>query len=348
MEATKPDMTIPSSIQRRFQITLQSLSLREATLERLKYVTKIPKCEGEREKIHRLKKSKAVCVYCRREFICNAEESTGNCCEKSANGCHVFETIDPGELAMILQFKKSPERNFQASLSRHNAISLKVNVIHTTLGLEADRVMILNVPQMELMFDQKIQVLGQPLTLSHSAITKRVYEENLSPKLSIDQVREIMFQKYLDSETLILGHGLSVDLTALRIIHSKVIDCKVLYYQPSDDKLHPDISQADVLIKLAQKYLDTNVIGCGSQLFNAQCATRLVLRCVAIKDNKLLDALAPYIWFKFRPCSHNFIRYHHDLSPQQPNSLTDPYALDIYIKRGIDFMSKLWTYPENL
>lgn len=127
-----------------------------------------------------------------------------------------------------------------------DVVALDCEMIYTTGGFRVARVSIVDGSGKEV-FDQLVRmddgvhvmlvllpfllflwILNQSLrdfNTRFSGITKENYATALLPLASIRETLDT----YLDSNTILIGHGLDNDLKTLRILHHKCIDTALLF-----------------------------------------------------------------------------------------------------------------------
>lgn len=209
-------------------------------------------------------RNKSVCVFhlLRREY----DPSKGKrsdifpCCSQplgESNGCqsrdfHVWKYHNPAFLTHIIPFtvlplKSGPDIKF--------AVGIDCEMGYTTFGMELIRVTIVDWSTNETILDRCVYPYGDVLDLNTrfsgiSTLQNGIEDsegKTIHPTVTFKEARDLLL-KYVNRNTIIIGHGLENDLNALRLIHHKVVDTAILY--PSIKK-----SRTFSLKQLSFKYL---------------------------------------------------------------------------------------------
>ncbi|KAM0791273.1 hypothetical protein ACM66B_005749 [Microbotryomycetes sp. NB124-2] len=172
------------------------------------------------------------------EKINGTKHRVWSCCPSSdlpppcQTGPHVFRDSDVDVLHSRLGFLPtsaftscSPSSQLALDL-----VALDCELVYTTSGMSLARVTVIN-SSFETILDEHVVPLGTVLDTNErfSGVTNK---DLAKATLDGDDVRNKLGQ-LIDSDTVIVGHGLENDLKALRIVHDKVIDTAILYKHPN-------------------------------------------------------------------------------------------------------------------
>ncbi|KAI9497392.1 ribonuclease H-like domain-containing protein [Zychaea mexicana] len=153
------------------------------------------------------------------------------CCNEShgSMGCvkgpHVYKDENTQDLHAKIPFISTPEAG--AAKESRTVVALDCEMAYTTAGMELVRVTAV---------DENCQILLDELVFpSHMVIDLNTRYSGIKTlagaKHNLDSVRKELF-KYVDANTILLGHGLENDMNALRLLHPKIIDTVTLYPHP--------------------------------------------------------------------------------------------------------------------
>jgi len=180
-----------------------------------------------------------------------AYRGTFSCCgsEGGSEGCqlaehHVFKVTDAARLALLLQFKETPQHSDGKA---RGPVVFDCEMSYTTRGLELIRLTALSWPSNTTVLDVLVRPFGEILDFNtrFSGVDKEVYlsapdygHAGKSPKYSPGEqlqivaspaaARALLFD-HLDPDTPLIGHAIDNDLNVCRIIHPFVIDTVLLY-----------------------------------------------------------------------------------------------------------------------
>ncbi|KAI8992380.1 hypothetical protein BDB01DRAFT_847763 [Pilobolus umbonatus] len=154
------------------------------------------------------------------------------CCEDplGSAGCkrgpHVYKDEDTAILHQKIPYVRAPPRDPSNNL-RQTLVALDCEMGYTTAGMELIRLTVV---------DSKMKVLLDELVLpSHMIIDLNSHYSGVKTlegvKHDLSSLRKELF-KYVDQDTIILGHGLENDMNALRLVHERIIDTVSLYPHP--------------------------------------------------------------------------------------------------------------------
>lgn len=152
---------------------------------------------------------------------------TSNTCEDLL-GCtkspHVFKEDDHNLLHKRIPFTAlSSEMNE----GHYRLVAIDCEMSYTTQGLELTRVTVLN-SNGDTLIDELVKPNNPIVDLNtkFSGITSLE-----SAKHTLDTIK-LKLSEMINSETILVGHGLENDLNALRICHDRVIDTSVCFPHP--------------------------------------------------------------------------------------------------------------------
>ena len=151
------------------------------------------------------------------------KEKVYACCEDPLGsvGCtrgpHVYKDEDTTVLHKKIPYIKAPSRI--TSDKRQRLVALDCEMGYTTAGMELIRLTAVD-EDMKVLVDEIVLPYNMIVDLNshYSGITTLK-----GVKYDLEGLRKELF-KYIDQDTIIVGHGLENDLNALRIVHTNVID----------------------------------------------------------------------------------------------------------------------------
>ncbi|KAI0318701.1 hypothetical protein OF83DRAFT_1056421 [Amylostereum chailletii] len=167
---------------------------------------------------------------------------TYTCCSRpvaEGGGCtrgpHVFYESDPAMLHARHAFSttgstaSSPNSKKRAPL---DIVALDCEMVYTTGGSRIARVSVVDVTG-KAIFDECVKMDETVEILDYitrfSGLTPEGYAARA--KLPLRSIRRLL-SGIIDSQTIILGHGLENDLKTLRMVHNRVIDTAALFVHP--------------------------------------------------------------------------------------------------------------------
>ncbi|GBN01606.1 Putative exonuclease GOR [Araneus ventricosus] len=172
---------------------------------------------------------------------CNAPAGTPPC---ATSNHHVTLQHRPRALA-----KTSSRRHVRKDL-QHSVFSLDCEMCYTTDGLEVVRVGLVNIDGLPV-YDGYVKPKGK--ILDYNTMYSGVEKSHLqNVTVTLDDVKTIL-SGYIQEDTILVGHALNNDLSALGLIHSTIVDTSVLYADPRTP------SKKTALKKLASYYLGLKI-----------------------------------------------------------------------------------------
>lgn len=143
-------------------------------------------------------------------------------CEVSKH--HVFYLKDPTEMHYVLPFQKTSEI-FGENKNSFKAIGIDCEMGFTTRGFELLRITAVDFFSGEDVVDILVRPKGDVIDLNTkwSGIAE-IKDEAMYFEDLINLLGEI-----IDSNTILIGHGLENDMNSMRLIHNKIVDTAVLY-----------------------------------------------------------------------------------------------------------------------
>lgn len=152
------------------------------------------------------------------------KEKVYGCCEDvlGSVGCtrgpHVYKDTDLTILHKKTPFLPTPPQN-PKSTTAQNLVALDCEMGYTTAGMELIRLTAVD-QEMNVLLDEKVLPSNMIIDLNTHYSGIKTLE---GVKYDLVGLRKELF-KYVDEDTIIVGHGLENDMNALRIIHTKIID----------------------------------------------------------------------------------------------------------------------------
>ncbi|GAA5807231.1 hypothetical protein MFLAVUS_000586 [Mucor flavus] len=157
------------------------------------------------------------------------KEKVYGCCqdELGSTGCsrgpHVYKDSDLNILHQKIRYVRTPARDVNSS-TRQNIVALDCEMGYTTAGMELIRLTAVD-QDMKVLLDELVLPSNMIIDLNTAYSGIKTLE---GVKYDLDGLRKELF-KYIDQDTIIVGHGLENDMNALRIIHTKIIDTVALF-----------------------------------------------------------------------------------------------------------------------
>lgn len=176
-----------------------------------------------------------ACVYhpnrIRMMKVDGLKEKVYACCEDplGSAGCtrgpHVYKDEDTAVLHQKIPYVRAPPP--ASSSKRQRLVALDCEMGYTTAGMELIRLTAVD-EDMKVLVDELVLPYNMIVDLNshYSGITTLK-----GVKFDLDGLRKELF-KYIDQDTIIVGHGLENDLNALRIVHTNVIDTVAVSKNP--------------------------------------------------------------------------------------------------------------------
>ncbi|ODV96567.1 hypothetical protein PACTADRAFT_48400 [Pachysolen tannophilus NRRL Y-2460] len=168
------------------------------------------------------------------------------CCNQpitEAQGCkqalhHVFKLDDPIELQATIPFVST--KTFPSKKnSPYKAIALDCEMGFTSLGFELIRITMIDFQTEKVLYDKTIQPRGRICDLNTEFSGVSVINESESPKFNqfLNEIKE-----FINSDTILIGHGLENDLNVMRLCHDKIIDTSLMFMNGLKRKSLKDLS----------------------------------------------------------------------------------------------------------
>ncbi|KAJ7682703.1 ribonuclease H-like domain-containing protein [Mycena polygramma] len=164
-------------------------------------------------------------------------ERVYRCCYKPApdddgcaNGPHVFYESKPSDLHArhAFSYLKSPP----SPSTVLDVAALDCEMIYTTGGMRVARVSVVDGAGTEVFdelvrMDEGVEIID--FNTRFSGITEADYAKAILPLSSIRESLDAL----INTDTVLIGHGLDNDLNTLRIIHSQVVDTSIMFKHPA-------------------------------------------------------------------------------------------------------------------
>jgi RNA exonuclease 1 len=152
------------------------------------------------------------------------------CCEQDGCGCrtaktHVFKITHEPRLAAYQPYRRLPVQQGNAL----DVVALDCEMVYTTASMELARVSILSANG-DTLFDSFVRP-AYPV-LDFNTTYSGVKPEALLNAITFEAMHAKLISMGLHRETIIVGHGLDNDLTAMRLVHLRVIDSAILFPHP--------------------------------------------------------------------------------------------------------------------
>lgn len=156
-----------------------------------------------------------------------------DCCEGSVNspGCtrgslHVWTGLIPGTNGPFDGYVSTRPANVTAPNGDYGIYALDCEMCYTKNGLELTRVTVVNLHK-EIVYDTLVRPDVQ--VIDYNTRFSGITEEMLSyVEKNIRDVQEDLLS-FINTETIIIGHGLENDLRALKLLHPTIVDTSVIF-----------------------------------------------------------------------------------------------------------------------
>lgn len=158
----------------------------------------------------------------------NGRQQPHGCCGRSygSRGCRTAPShVHKGNLYQDLENYKVTEKKDNPT-DKYTIYAVDTESVHTMKGIEVCRVTVV---------DRKLNVVYNEFCLpttkvvDYNTIWSGISEKDLQGVTkTFEDLREDML-KLFSADTILVGHGLSSDLIAMKIMHEKVIDTLYLY-----------------------------------------------------------------------------------------------------------------------
>jgi RNA exonuclease 1 len=115
----------------------------------------------------------------------------------------------------------------------HKVLALDVEKVTTTGGKEVGRVTLASTAG-EVVYDQIVRPRSKIVSYEtrYSGLTKEIVDSGIGME---EAKREVL--DYIGTDTVVVGHGIENDLTALEIFHDKIIDTAYIYLNSQSRRL---------------------------------------------------------------------------------------------------------------
>ncbi|KAG9399342.1 hypothetical protein AC1031_011683 [Aphanomyces cochlioides] len=140
---------------------------------------------------------------------------------------------------------KSPDKfvttsNLPASTETH-VLAVDCEMCETALGSELTRVTLVDASG-AIVYDQLVKPLHTILNYhtEFSGITAETLE---AVDMTLADVQQVLLEKYLKSNTILVGHSIDSDLRALRLVHATIVDTAILYPHARGFPFKPSLKQ---------------------------------------------------------------------------------------------------------
>ncbi|KIJ70048.1 hypothetical protein HYDPIDRAFT_121398 [Hydnomerulius pinastri MD-312] len=161
-----------------------------------------------------------------------------SCCSKSTNedgcsrGCHVFYESDPKDLHARHGFSPTrPPSSLDGDTAPDTAldvVALDCEMIYTTGGMRVARVSVVDGSGTEI-FDEQVRMDDDVDVIDYNTRFSGIAQETHQPaSLTLSSIRHSL-DAFINSDTIIIGHGLENDLKTLRMVHHQCIDTAILF-----------------------------------------------------------------------------------------------------------------------
>ncbi|EGW32477.1 uncharacterized protein SPAPADRAFT_55921 [Spathaspora passalidarum NRRL Y-27907] len=266
-EKYKPKPKTPSK-QEQLEI-LRKWSISTEKLSKFGFVMDIPKVEDSEESLSR------KCSRCGTQFqtseqlqpiechyhcgkirrkqdrsryheCCMAEENQ-NPCSVAKHHVYLLDTVEEKQKSIPYQFTRDL---FKETREEYPVLGIDCEMGFTTKGFELMRITAVDFFTNATVLDVYVLPFGEVVDLNtrFSGISE-INDKFVSFDESLRQLGQVM-----DSNTILIGHGLENDMNAMRLIHDKIIDTSILY-----PKFQPSPTFRWSLKDLAFKFLSRNI-----------------------------------------------------------------------------------------
>ncbi|KJH40575.1 exonuclease [Dictyocaulus viviparus] len=152
------------------------------------------------------------------------------CCGKATGvaGCsysnsHVTDTMKESNLR---RFWATPDPIGPCDPRSDACYAMDCEFVYTTWGKEPSRVTVVDMLGNEVI--DRVFRTDHGLVDPNTQYSELTAEEIESSDMSLEYVRDLLFE-VVNSNTILIGHGLENDLEAMRIVHDAVVDISVLF-----------------------------------------------------------------------------------------------------------------------
>lgn len=227
------------------------------------------------------------CVYhwgkLQRVFGTNANgvvsvRSEFNCCKgkKNSKGCstarlHVWNGVSAGVNGPLEGFVKTKPRKSSSGDENCGVYSIDCEMCYTTQGLELTKITLVAADG-RTVYDSYVKPENPIIDYNtrFSGITAKDLKKGNAAKSLKDVQNDLM--NFINSDTILIGHGLENDLKALKLIHSTVIDTSVIFPH------YYGLPYKRSLRSLVNSFLKRDIQSCGHDSFeDAKACMELML-----------------------------------------------------------------------
>ncbi|KAG1500669.1 hypothetical protein G6F54_003556 [Rhizopus delemar] len=151
------------------------------------------------------------------------------CCEDAlesigcARGPHVYKEDNLNALHNKIPFIRAPAYDSN-NTNRRKLVALDCEMGYTTAGMELIRLTVVD-EEKNMLLDELVLPSNMVIDLNTQFSGVKTLE---GVKHDLFSLRKELF-KYVDQDTVIVGHGLENDMCALRLIHTKIVDTVALF-----------------------------------------------------------------------------------------------------------------------
>lgn len=223
---------------------VKSLVHSKEKLEREGYVTEVPiltdestaqsqwkKCDrcGEEFEFSRIT-DVINCTFHERKKRIENNDRYWECCSEvvgQSQGCkhsdhHVFKAKTADEMQQLIPFRECQP----ASVDRQRIVGLDCEMGYTSKGMEMIRLTIMDFYTRSVIFDEITKPFGQILDLNTNWSGVSSIPEDA---MDLNETMDLVMNTIIDSNTIIVGHGLENDLNTMRLVHHNIVDTAILY-----------------------------------------------------------------------------------------------------------------------
>ncbi|KAK2908989.1 hypothetical protein Q8A67_004826 [Cirrhinus molitorella] len=153
-------------------------------------------------------------------------ETRYSCCENAVGspGCQVFN-LHVHDAVSLKGFVNSLPQSSVAKTCP-GVFAVDTQTCYTTRGLELARVTVVN-SSLQVVFDSFVNPDSD--VIDYNTRFSGISEDDVKGTNSSLRDVQAVLLSFINADTILIGHGLENDLTALKIIHSTVIDTSVVF-----------------------------------------------------------------------------------------------------------------------
>ncbi|GLD96933.1 hypothetical protein PINS_up005616 [Pythium insidiosum] len=163
------------------------------------------------------------------EYVLTAEELEQHCfpIDLELEQAALLAETKNATRDVFVETQARPSSSSSSEESSLRVLALDCEMCETDLGMELTRVTVVNV-QGDVVYDQLVK--PQNLIINYHTEFSGITAEALQATRHIlaDVQRELL-ERFLFQDTVLVGHSLTSDLRALRIVHRRIADTSVLY-----------------------------------------------------------------------------------------------------------------------